>query len=455
MLTPVISPARLPRSAQIFLIAFAYALTMSAFIQFILLPYILPDLHAGNGLLRGYDYAGFHRAADVLAARMHEEGISAWELRPHGQAIAGILAALYWLFGSLPAVMLPLNALLFGLSAVLVHQIILGIVGNERGALFGTVLFILFPSSMLWYAQMHNDAFFVPGLLLQIWAWTMLVTGGRRQARQALAAAVTAWLFVWLVRAYFLPILAFANLMVAVAMLLFARPAGSLPRNVVIVLLFIFAPVVLWKAAPAREARFYVQPDRPASAVIRPKPDRESTPSTAPPSAEAVPRSRPPVTQRIARLLDDKRQAILRQGQRKRAGSDIHTDVRFHDLSDVVGFLPTALSAGLLAPYPDTWFEQARKPGGGAMRKLAAVEMLLAYVGIIALVWAVVTRRIRLGLLAVVMAFCLSLIIVWATAIPNVGTLYRMRMGPWMLIVSLGWAWIMSRPRRRAGHDAG
>jgi hypothetical protein len=429
------------------------------FVQLVLLPHLLPDLHAGYGLLRGYDYLGFHRIAEMLADRMHAEGFSAWELRPHRQAIAGILGFLYWLAIPSPVVMLPINAMLFGLSAFLIHRIALTVIGDEHGALAGAMLFILFPSSMLWYAQMHNDAFFVPGLLLQIWAWIILATGRWQSAGFALTVAIAASVAIWIVRPYFLPVTAFANLVAAAALLLFERRAGSLSRLTLIASLFVLVPLALWKGAPASESRFYVLNDKVPSATDSPTqaPDKVVTapsgvlvPEGAEDSASAhrppKPRStravqqRPPLTERAARLIDQKRQAMVRQGTRKQAGSDIHTEVRFHTMSDVFQFMPKAVSAGLLAPYPDTWFAQARKPGGDIMRKLTAIEMLLAYTSIIALAWAVVTRRIRLGLLSVLMAFCLTLIIVWGTTIPNVGTLYRMRMGPWMLIVCLGWA---------------
>ena len=69
-----------------FLLAFGVSLAAGLFIQLVLLPYILPDLDAGHGLLRGGDWIGFHDDAVALAQKIAQNGWQAFELRPRGQA---------------------------------------------------------------------------------------------------------------------------------------------------------------------------------------------------------------------------------------------------------------------------------------------------------------------------------------------------------------------------------
>src|SRR5690349_5577491 len=82
-------------SGWVFLCAFGLSLGVGLFIQLVLLPYILPGLHAGHGLLRGGDWIGFHEDAVALSQKIAEQGWQAFELRPRGQAPIGITAAVY------------------------------------------------------------------------------------------------------------------------------------------------------------------------------------------------------------------------------------------------------------------------------------------------------------------------------------------------------------------------
>lgn len=81
---PAVAGRRLPRD-----------LPCAPAVQLILLPHFFPRLHARHGMLVDGDSAGMHLTAVDLAARIQKEGWSVWELRPAGNAPAGIVAALY------------------------------------------------------------------------------------------------------------------------------------------------------------------------------------------------------------------------------------------------------------------------------------------------------------------------------------------------------------------------
>ena len=67
---------------RLWLLFFAYAAIVALLVQLVLLPYVLPGLHAGNGLLIGGDWIGFHHQAAELADQVRANGWSAWRLRP-------------------------------------------------------------------------------------------------------------------------------------------------------------------------------------------------------------------------------------------------------------------------------------------------------------------------------------------------------------------------------------
>lgn len=108
---------------RVFLFVFAWSLFSGLLLQWVVLP-LMPNLHAGNGLLKGGDWVRFHLDAIELAEQIKIQGWQTWELRPKGNAPSGIAAAVYALSGvSLPWLLMPLNAFIFALGAVFMYGI--------------------------------------------------------------------------------------------------------------------------------------------------------------------------------------------------------------------------------------------------------------------------------------------------------------------------------------------
>ena len=59
---------RIASAKSIFIISLIYTSIVSIFVQFILLPIFLPDIHSGGGLLLGFDMNTFHREASEIAS---------------------------------------------------------------------------------------------------------------------------------------------------------------------------------------------------------------------------------------------------------------------------------------------------------------------------------------------------------------------------------------------------
>ena len=119
-------------------------------------------------------------------------------------------------------------------------------------------------------------------------------------------------------------------------------------------------------------------------------------------------------------------------------------DVRFYTITDILIYLPRAVQTGYLAPYPDMWFAKGVSPGAGIMRKLAGLEMLVAYVAFIAGIigWIVKWRSKNTLIVLSVLLTSAALLVVQTIAIPNIGTLYRMRLAPWHL--TLGFSLVVA-----------
>jgi hypothetical protein len=119
------------------------------------------------------------------------------------------------------------------------------------------------------------------------------------------------------------------------------------------------------------------------------------------------------------------------------SGSMIDRDVELLSGKDFLTYLPRALQLGLFAPFPSDWLAPAQSSGGGIMRRVAGVEMLCVYFALAFLPYALWRWRSRVEMWLTA-AFGSILLLLYSYATPNIGSLYRLRYGFLMLLVTLG-----------------
>ena len=85
-----------------------------------------------------------------------------------------LLAALYVIFGNDPMVIIPVNAAVHATSGLFIFLMARllwpGKVGTYSGIITAS-LFIVFPSALNWYAQIHKDGFAILGMLIIFYSW--------------------------------------------------------------------------------------------------------------------------------------------------------------------------------------------------------------------------------------------------------------------------------------------
>ena len=102
------------------------------------------------------------------------------------------------------------------------------------------------------------------------------------------------------------------------------------------------------------------------------------------------------------------------------------------------------MQIAVLAPFPSQWMEQGQSNGGGLMRRIAGYEMTIVYISIFIgfpiamLMW---WNRYSFWLIN---GLCFFIITIYAYAVPNIGTLYRLRYGFLMIIVATGISGILT-----------
>ena len=124
-----------------------------------------------------------------------------WRLRNGEHALYGINAAVYALTVPEPWTLIPLQAALHATSALLLVYVVRPFVSSWGMAVGGALPFLLFPSSLITYAQITKDVYSICGGLMFLHGWLLLARwseggGGRRAAAPAAPAGSGRRMFV-------------------------------------------------------------------------------------------------------------------------------------------------------------------------------------------------------------------------------------------------------------------
>jgi hypothetical protein len=108
------------------------------------------------------------------------------------------------------------------------------------------------------------------------------------------------------------------------------------------------------------------------------------------------------------------------------AGSNIDIDVRFHNIIDVVKYIPRAALIGFLAPFPSQWFGDATT-AGRASRILAGLEMMVWYILLPGFVYFLFSGTVAPHIRIWMLVYTLTLVVLTSLVVTNIGALYRLR----------------------------
>jgi hypothetical protein len=398
----------------VWLVVFLYAAIASILVQFVILPYFLPGVHWGHGLLAGLDSTSFHKLAVSLAEKIAQEGWGSWKLRPGqgGQAPAGIAAILYRLAWPEPWTMIPVNAAVHATTAVMAVLIVRQFAKGWLVAALAAAPLVFFPSSLTWVSQLHKDGFTILGAFFVMYSVSQVVRKGDRWGQ---AACLTFYLllgsfFIWLMRPYLvsvvmLPVIAvLAPAMITlqqIALKLSGQPIASFKQ--------------LFIKATALTVMLIIMNSFPSSGggvKFRPK------------TAEG----------KCGAVIDIRNNFI---SSKPDAGSAIDADIELDGCADLLAYVPRALTIGLLAPFPAEWFRDGSSASNTYMRRVSALEMTIVYFALAFAPLFAWRYRMRFDMWFIA-AFSIVMLLILAIVVPNVGTLYRMRYGYLLLLTAFG-----------------
>ena len=423
------------------MLAFVYSSLLALAVQKLFLP-MMPDLHGGHGLLKN-DATVFHNSAVHVAKRIHANGWSEWSLFPKDQlANVGVLAAFYVIFGSEPALFIPLNAAAHATGALML--LFLGPVlwpgrPGRFGGLIAGILFIASPSALAWYSQNHKDAFAISGILMILYAYLRIQQMGSNQVNLgsmfSLGLAGAALLAI--VRPYF-PIIVAASLfgswVVSICVTLVQKALRRKMFPILHTLLFVgmiglIGITTAKLISTTAFSKFYETSIYPETAIY---PETSVFSNWRWKHSLVLPKTADSLFEHISRL----RVHFIRYGKIVNASSGVDEDRAPSNAFGVLAYMPRAFFVGLFAPFPSSWGERASIP-----RLVAAIETSVWYcffLGLIVLGCRKPSQTLLAGLV-----FCCLIIMLLVYVNPNIGTLYRLRFAFWMFLLlggAIGWS---------------
>lgn len=409
--------------------AFAYVLTVGLLIQLFILPSVLPNLHAGNGLLVGLDSGKYHSIGVQKAAEIATQGWSEFELKPSSYGVSGILSILYLAFGPRPFVFLVVNALTKAISAISLFLVVRHISSSPKVATISILPFVFFPSSLYWDTQILNEGFAIAGIFLLTASFAFFwrnirQTPSKKQMLLWAGAAVLGIVFVYIVRSYFL-----IFLLPSTAILGFHSVINGSNKAISIAIL----SILIIQASVG----VITKKDDIGSQYVSFEYQSELTEEHffADESPSDISLTEPP-----AKLLNNLLNPIMasRAGYNTyfNASSAIDASLYFSNYVDVIKYLPRALQIALFSPFPTMWFSSGDDATSAVFRAVASFETIAYYFFFPFFLVALVNTKhcvVRyLGFSAVFSSTILAL------SISNLGALYRFRFPFHMIVLAIG-----------------
>jgi peptidoglycan biosynthesis protein MviN/MurJ (putative lipid II flippase) len=410
---------------------FAYATAMALVFQNVVVPHVFLD---SIGKLLPNDAVYFDEQAWALAQTINGNGWNEWRLFVANGATGntGVLAALYAVFGHDVSVIVPINAGLHALGGTLIFIITNTLATNKTVGLYAGLisgsLFVMFPSALSWYGQVHKDSYAIAGTLLILLIWIKLIKAplSYREWVLCLIVACFALLLVGMVRPYGLTLLlavsAGASFIVMVS--IFRRYTRILAvRQSIFVgsILILILVAVGFSSTKASKVERKLEPN--AKELI----DKTTLKKWQWETSGWLPTK---VESYIAGAAST-RFSIIKHDNISNAGSTVDEEIAPQNVAEVLAHLPRALQVATFAPFPSMWLESR-----SIIKLLSVAEMLVYYICIFGIVFLL--KYNRKPEVLITFYFAVAFLTILGFTMANLGTLYRVRYAYFFILLMLG-----------------
>ena len=446
-------------SFQAFGLFFLYSVFISLILQFFVLSILLPNLGTVDGLISG-DMTFYHNRSVVVSENISQLGWSAWELRPQGFGIVGVVSAIYSFFNVYsPYILIPFFSALHALGALSIMKLVGRLNVEKNIAFISSVPFLIFPSAVLWYAQILKDTFTLNGSLIILYGLIGLfgilkIKELKAQLTQALLSIliiIFGFALVWLVRPYFaqlsfiFAIFALFILNVALIVLLIKGRAKITTFFVLWFsqyVLYIFIQYLPYDTdidVPALKDQIVTNSTQPVEASVK---ANSTQPIEANNDIEIFSYKKWESSEFLPHKIDTEFKKLYLQRSyfyqiQHAANSTFDYKQDLNSVKKMILYIPRAIQMAFLSPFPSSWFANHPTVISNLMHRITGVEMMVVYVFLTGFLYSLYLWRKKIELwIMVSFSFYFALLPVYA--FPNIGALVRYRYSAIMILVALG-----------------
>lgn len=390
----------------------------------------ISSLHAVGSTLSN-DALYYNRVAESLALDIKEHGWTHFKLFPSTSASAhvSVLAVAYVIFGNNPLSVLPINAFFHALSGVLIFLITKQLnINQQNQTIVSTIsafLFVMFPSTLNWCAQISKDAYLIAGnlLLVLVWLKVFRVHTFNYKVIWLFLLNIVGIFLVATMRPYVLKVLVLVLLLLMLIMLVCrVFPKTKLIWSFFLLTLccLLFALLILSHSTVKA-----LTGDGYATEVSAGNQMNHS--NWVWKRSDILPSFMDTQFQGLASA----RVSLSNYGLETNANSMIDINRMPDNSLKLLLYMPRALQIALFAPFPNTWL------GDFKLTKLvASIEMLVFYSALVGIVFLM--KKENKYEIYFILLFSIVFLVIYGLTISNIGTLYRLRFCYEFLLVLIG-----------------
>ena len=415
----------LKKGTILFLGLMAFHMGISVLMSWVVrMPYFLSH-NAGLGLWRfAGDSIGYHEYAIKILGFLKEGDYVHWWTDSVCWHVK-LISLSYGMIAPHPLSFAPINAAAWAMSVLLVFGITRQLFHDRlRLAIVSCLAFGFCPSYLLNTTQLLKEPFYVMGIIMVIWGWVGLLSG--RESYKCCLSVGLGSLLACLTRGFILVPLVFLSLL---AMLFVVWRTGQLWKHALLASVFV---VGIYVIEHQTDMEFY-RPgaielgDIYASRILAARQQKSQSEK----EKNFLWQGRKGGYFGLCRWLEYP--SIMISYARGsfahtylNAGTNIDTEVNFRSVGDIVFYIPRALQVGFLAPFPNQWFGKG-KAAGRIGRIIGGLETIGWYILLPGFLYFLGTGTVALQIRVWLALYCISMVLLAALVVTNIGALMRMR----------------------------
>ena len=440
----------------LFSITFFYTLLITTFLQSYLIPFLFSS---ENQVIKGLitlDSNSYHLQAIKLYQNMEEFGIQNWAIKYQGNFPPSVASLIYYFASPSPINILPFNSLIHSISSCILFLILRSFF-NSKVSFFAVFIWILNPQSLEWTSQILKEGYFILGVFLFVLYMIKVLRVSEstnfifKKLLFLFCILLSSFFLICLCRPYFLYFILFFNIALFLYQLIKIKPrlASISYLSYFCIIVFLHGFFLIHynnsesynvdnfsKRVPLIENRLTVLQEKIITCNSRID-AKKVVPEYCLPlwkNSEYVPDI---LESFLYKIAEGRSKAIFY------AGDSLYSKKNFSSVMEFLQIAPSAIFYGLFSPLPNLWYGEASSPSMTIARNIMGFFTFFLYFTLFFAFKKFFVNKKNIPLIFLAF-FCIMGCAFFALSYPNVGTIIRWRFAFYIIIVSIGFSYILN-----------